>query len=48
MKKIELTTSEFYNFKELAQKYSITYNFAVSLGIVTIEANQQILEMLGY
>lgn len=48
MKKIELTPLEYYNFIELAKKYKILYTYAVVLGIVIIEANVELLEMLGY
>jgi len=45
MKKITLTTNEFYVFKELANFW---YSFAYSTGIIVIEADAKLLEDLGY
>jgi len=45
MKQISLTPKEFYLFKKLANFY---YTFAISAGMVYVEANSKLLENLGY
>ena len=45
MKTIEISPKEFYQFKELAKFY---YEFNIRFGIVSIYANIEELEALGY
>ena len=45
MKTIEISPREFYLFKELAKFY---YEFNVKFGIVSVVANVEQLEALGY
>lgn len=45
MKKITLTPKEFILFKQIANFW---YSFAVSSGIIVIEADSKLLESLGY
>jgi hypothetical protein len=45
MKKVTLTPKEFVNFKQIATFF---FNFAVSAGMVIIEADAHHLESLGY
>lgn len=48
MKKITLTTTEFYQFKELAEKFKIVFNCIVASGFIIVEADAQMLEYLGF
>lgn len=48
MKTITLTPTEFYQFKELANKLRIWFTINVINGFVFVEADAQILEELGY
>lgn len=48
MKTITLTATEFYLFKELAQKFRIMFTCSVASGFVSVEANADLLEKLGY
>lgn len=48
MKTITLTPTEFYQFKELANKLRIWFTINVANGFVQVEANADVLEQLGY
>lgn len=48
MKTITLTPNEFYQFKELAQKFRILFTCLVQSGFVHVEAEAEMLEKLGY
>lgn len=48
MKTITLTPIEFYQFKELAQKFHIFFNCTISSGYVHVEADVKMLEYLGF
>jgi hypothetical protein len=48
MKTITLTPQEFYNFKELANKFHFAFTCITSSGFVTVEADINILEYLGF
>ncbi len=45
MKKISLTPTEFCLFRQIA---NFLYTYAVSSGIILIEADAKLLENLGY
>lgn len=48
MKTIELIPQEWYLFKELANKFHLSFMMEVVHGIVIIEADSLSLEHLGY
>lgn len=48
MKTITLTATEFYLFKELAQKFHIMFTCSVASGFVFVEADAKVLDYLGY
>ena len=48
MKKIDLTISEFDNFRKLARKYTIMFLYTVVHGHIIVEADSNQLESLGY
>lgn len=48
MKTITLTATEFYLFKELAQKFHIMFTCSIASGFVFVEADAKILDYLGY
>jgi hypothetical protein len=48
MKTITLNPQEFYQFKELAQKFKIMFSCTVIMGMIHVEADINILEKLGY
>ena len=48
MKTITLTATEFYLFKELAQKFHILFTCSVASGFVFVEADAEILSNLGF
>jgi hypothetical protein len=48
MKTITLTATEFYLFKELAQKFHILFTCSVASGFVFVEADAKMLDYLGY
>lgn len=48
MKTITLTPTEFYTFKDLAQKFKFIFTCTVASGFVIVEADAQILEYLGF
>lgn len=48
MKTITLTPNEFYQFKELAQKFKIMFTCTIAMGMIHVEADINILEKLGY
>lgn len=48
MKTITLNPNEFYNFKEIAQKFHIMFTCIVASGMVHVEADAQMLDYLGY
>jgi hypothetical protein len=48
MKTISLTAKEFLLFKELANQIQLFFTHHVSKGEIFIEANELVLDMLGY
>ena len=44
MKTITLTPNEFYQFKELAQKFRIMFTCTIAMGMIHVEADINILE----
>jgi hypothetical protein len=48
MKRITLTPSEFYTFKTLANQIKLFFTHFVSQGHVIVDADEQILNGLGY
>jgi len=48
MKKVDLTISEFDNFRKLARKYAIMFLYEVVHGHIIVEADTQALESLGF
>jgi hypothetical protein len=48
MKRITLTPSEFYTFKELANQIKLFFTHFVSKGYVIVDADEQALNGLGY
>lgn len=48
MKRITLTPSEFYTFKELANQIKLIFTFAVSGGYIIVDASESVLDGLGY
>ena len=48
MKTISLTAKEFILFKELANQIELFFTHHVSKGEIYIEANELILDLLGY
>ena len=48
MKKIILQAAEFMQFKEVANKFQILFDFTVKNGCVTVTAKITDLEFIGY
>lgn len=48
MKRITLTPSEFYTFKELANQIKLFFTHFVSNGFVIVDADESTLNGLGY
>lgn len=48
MKTIQLTPKEFVLFKSLANRFKLIFSYAVSGGLVHVEADASSLDELGY